>query len=83
MGVKKKRERPCSVQRGLSDVLIPPHKYVAMDKDHNTTIPSRLMANEFANTQKPPPSNIHPVFKILLGVLVMIVVLALLKRARA
>jgi hypothetical protein len=54
-----------------------------MDKDRNTTIPSRLMANEFADTQKPPPSNIHPVFKTLLGVLAVIVVLALLKRARA
>jgi hypothetical protein len=54
-----------------------------MDKDHDTTIPSRLMANEFTDAQKSPPSVIHPIFKILLGVLVLIVVLALLKRSRA
>jgi len=54
-----------------------------MDHKHETTIPSRLMPDDFFEADKKLSSDIHPVFKLILGGIILIVILLLLRLIKA
>jgi hypothetical protein len=47
--------------------------------DHDSTIPSTLMPDDFAESKKNESSGSHPILKLIFGALILVALLALFK----